>query len=263
MPAFHEGEVWLVGAGPGDPGLMSLYAIYAIQNADVIIYDALVDENCLSLKAQKAKLEFVGKRGGVKSPKQPEITRKIIDYAKQGLKVLRLKGGDPFIFGRGGEEAITLAHKKIKFRIVPGVTAGIGGLAYAGIPATHREINQSVLFLTGHDEKGQLSNRIDWEAVVKAAPVIVMYMATRPFEQIQKHLLNNGRSENESIAFVMHATTKKQKVVISSLGNAIEDMQKYDVKSPAIIVVGEVVDLRPILNWMDDQEIHANESYHG
>jgi len=263
MPTFHAGEVWLVGAGPGDPGLMSLYAIYAIQNADVIIYDALVDESCLSLKAQDAQLEFVGKRGGVKSPKQPEITQKIINYAREGLKILRLKGGDPFIFGRGGEEALALARENIKFRIVPGITAGIGGLAYAGIPATHREINQSVLFLTGHDEKGQLSNRIDWQAVAKAAPVIVMYMATRPFEKIQSHLLQNGRAENEPIAFVMHATTKKQKVVVSNLGRAIEDMQEHDVKSPAIIVVGDVVNLRPILNWVDEQEIQSDEAYHG
>ena len=158
--AFLPGTVWLVGAGPGDPGLLTLHAARAIAEADVIVYDALVNDSILSMARKDVELRFAGKRGGKPSPKQRDISLTLVEYARAGKKVLRLKGGDPFVFGRGGEEALTLVEHGIVFRIVPGISAGIGGLAYAGIPVTHRDINHNVTFLTGHDASGVVPDAV-------------------------------------------------------------------------------------------------------
>jgi uroporphyrin-III C-methyltransferase len=154
LPAFEPGWVWLVGAGPGDPGLLTLHCVNALRQADVVIYDALVDPRVLEHARPGTLVEFAGKRGGKPSPKQRDISLKLVSLARAGHRVCRLKGGDPFVFGRGGEEALALVEAGIPFRVVPGISAGIGGLAYAGIPVTHREINHSVTFLTGHDQSG-------------------------------------------------------------------------------------------------------------
>ena len=156
---------------------MSLLAYHALQNCDTIIYDALVNSDVLRWARPGAQIEFAGKRGGKPSPRQRDISHRLIELARTGRRVLRLKGGDPLIFGRGGEEAAQIAKAGIPFRIVPGISAGIGGLAYAGIPATHRDVNHSVIFLTGHDATGELPANVDWPAVATASPVIVMYMA--------------------------------------------------------------------------------------
>src|SRR6266853_1542650 len=154
LPDFTPGSVWLVGAGPGDPGLLSALALHALDRADVVVYDALVDPRILALAPAGAQLDYAGKRGGRPSPSQPDISARLIRLAREGRRVLRLKGGDPCVFGRGGEEALALAEAAIPFRIVPGITAGIGGLAYAGIPVTHRDINSAVTFVTGHSSCG-------------------------------------------------------------------------------------------------------------
>ena len=156
FPVFEPGTVWLVGAGPGAPGLMSLLAYHAMQNCDIVVYDALVNADILRWVRPGAELEYAGKRGGKPSPQQRDITLRLIDLARAGKRVLRLKGGDPFMFGRGGEESQNLANAGVEFRIVPGITAGVGGLAYAGVPATHRDMNHSVTFLTGHDATGTM-----------------------------------------------------------------------------------------------------------
>ena len=174
LPAFEPGWVWLVGAGPGDPGLLTLHAVNALRQADAVVYDALVDPGVLAHARPAAMVEFAGKRGGKPSPKQRDISLKLIELARAGKRVCRLKGGDPFVFGRGGEEALALVEAGIPFRIVPGISAGIGGLAYAGIPVTHRDINQSVTFLPGHDQTGLTPTAIDWVGVARCAPVIVM-----------------------------------------------------------------------------------------
>src|SRR6516165_8803567 len=157
LPDFEPGHVWLVGACPGDPGLLSVLALHALTGADVVVYDALVDPRILRLARPGAVLDFAGKRGGRPSPSQPDISARLIRLAQDGKRVLRLKGGDPCVFGRGGEEALALVGAGIPFRIVPGITAGIGGLAYAGIPVTHRETNSAVTFLTGHNSDGKMS----------------------------------------------------------------------------------------------------------
>ena len=207
LPELQPGSVWLVGAGPGDPGLLTLHAVNALRQADVIVYDALVNAACLGLAKPGAVLEYAGKRGGKPSAKQRDISLRLVEVAREGKRVLRLKGGDPFVFGRGGEEALTLVEHRVPFRIVPGVTAGIGGLAYAGIPVTHRTVNHSVTFLTGHDSSGIVPDRIDWESVARGSPVIVMYMAMKHIATITEKLLAAGRSANEALAVVSNATT--------------------------------------------------------
>src|SRR5262244_2486525 len=175
LPPFEPGWVWLAGAGPGDPGLLTLLALHGLRRADVVVYDALVGDRILDLAGPDAVREFAGKRGGKPSAKQPDISRRLVQLAREGRRVLRLKGGDPFVFGRGGEEAMALVASGVPFRIVPGVSAGIGGLAYAGIPVTHRDVNSAVAFITGHDSSGVLPDSVDWAALAKGAPVIVVY----------------------------------------------------------------------------------------
>ena len=247
---FLPGHVWLVGAGPGDPGLLTLHAAHALGAADVIVHDALVNEACLALAKPGAVIEYAGKRGGKPSPKQRDISLRLVELARQGKRVLRLKGGDPFVFGRGGEEALTLAAHAIPFRVVPGVTAGIGGLAYAGIPVTHRDTNHSVTFLTGHDATGVMPEAIDWAHVARGAPVIVMYMAMKHVDLITQRLMAHGRSPDEPLAFVCHAATEHQQVLETTLARASADLDASGLEPPAIVVVGEVVRLRSGLDWL-------------
>jgi uroporphyrin-III C-methyltransferase len=250
LPALQPGHVWLAGAGPGDPGLLTLLAVHALRQADVIVHDALVDQSCLAFARPDALMEYAGKRGGKPSARQRDISLRLVELAKEGKRVLRLKGGDPFVFGRGGEEALTLMEHGIAFRIIPGVTAGIGGLAYAGIPVTHREINHAVTFLTGHDSSGLVPDQIDWSAIAKGSPVIVMYMAMKHMGHISQQLITAGRSKDEPLAFVCDASTHRQRVLETTLGEAEAMMHAEGIEPPAIVVVGQVVRLRPSLDWL-------------
>ncbi|AJD41599.1 uroporphyrinogen-III C-methyltransferase [Rhizobium sp. SEMIA 4085] len=250
LPALEPGNVWLVGAGPGDPGLLTLLAAKAMAEADLIIHDALVNEECLMLARPDAVLEYAGKRGGKPSANQRDISLRLVELARSGKRVLRLKGGDPFVFGRGGEEALTLVEHNIPFRIVPGITAGIGGLAYAGIPVTHREINHAVTFLTGHDSSGIVPDAINWEAIGRGSPVIVIYMAMKHIAQISANLIAAGRNPSEPVAFVSNAATIGQQVLETTLGEAPAAVAASGLEPPAIVVVGEVVRLRPSLDWL-------------
>lgn len=250
LPKFEPGHVWLVGAGPGDPGLLTLHAVNALEQADVIVYDALVNEDCLSYADAGATLEYAGKRGGKPSPQQRDISLRLVELAKAGKRVLRLKGGDPFVFGRGGEEALTLVEHGVPFRVVPGITAGIGGLAYAGIPVTHRETNQSVTFLTGHDATGLVPDSMDWTSISKGSSVIVMYMAMKHIALIASRLIAAGRKKSEPIAFVCNATTGEQQVLETTLEYAQIEVERAGLRPPAIVVVGEVVRLRAALDWL-------------
>jgi uroporphyrin-III C-methyltransferase len=250
LPALEPGTVWLVGAGPGDPGLLTLLAAKGLSEADVIVHDALVNEDCLKLAHPDAILEYAGKRGGKPSAKQRDISLRLVELARAGKRVLRLKGGDPFVFGRGGEEALTLVEHRIPFRIVPGITAGIGGLAYAGIPVTHRDVNHAVTFLTGHDSSGIVPDAINWEAIGKGSPVIVMYMAMKHIGQISANLIAAGRAPDEAVAFVCNAATSSQQVLETTLGEAEAAVAASGLEPPAIVVVGEVVKLRSSLDWL-------------
>jgi len=248
LPVFEPGHVWLVGAGPGDPGLLSVLALHALANADVVVYDALVDPRILRLGRLAAVLDHAGKRGGRPSPSQPDISARLIQAARDGNRVLRLKGGDPCVFGRGGEEALALAAAGVPFRIVPGITAGIGGLAYAGIPVTHRDTNSAVTFLTGHNIEGEGPGGLDWAAIARGAPVLVLYMASRHLRSVAGRLISAGRRSEEPIAVISKATTPSQRVFVSTLGEIAATCP--EVEAPAIVVVGEVVRLRAALDWL-------------
>lgn len=250
LPSLDRGWVWLVGAGPGDPGLLTLLALSALQQADAVVYDALVDETILKLARPGAAIIFAGKRGGKPSPRQRDISLRLIELARSGQRVVRLKGGDPFMFGRGGEEALALVDAGIPFRVVPGVTSGTGGLAYAGIPVTHRDVNHAVTFITGHNSGGSLPSDLDWEALSRGSPVLVIYMGLKHLNTIRRALLAAGRSVDEPMAVVTHATTPRQRVLETTLGASAEDVERNAIEAPALIVIGEVVRLRAGLDWL-------------
>lgn len=249
FPQFQPGSVWLVGAGPGAPGLMTLLGFYALQQADAVVYDALVNERVLGWAKAGARIEYAGKRGGRPSARQRDISLRLIELAREGHRVVRLKGGDPLMFGRGAEECQMLREAGVPFRIVPGITAGVGGLAYAGIPATHRDVNQAVLFLTGHDSAGAVPSRVDWRAVATAAPVIVMYMAVKNLAAIAEKLIAFGRAPADPVAIVSNATLPEQSVFETRLGAVGEGGDVAGLPTPALVVIGHVVDLRPALDW--------------
>ena len=253
-PEFLPGWVWMVGGGPGDPGLVTLHALNALQQADIIIYDALVDQSLLRWTRADAKVEYAGKRGGKPSPKQRDISHRLIELSRQHKRVLRLKGGDPFVFGRGGEEAQTLVQAGTKLRIIPGISAGIGGLAYAGIPVTHRDFNQSVTFLSGHDRTGLMPSAIDWHAVSKGSQVIVMYMAIKHMPDICEKLLAAGRDPNEPVAVVKNATRADMQVLETTLTKAHDDITRSGIGAPAIVCIGRVALMRQCLDWIGQLE---------
>ncbi|NVK19605.1 MAG: uroporphyrinogen-III C-methyltransferase [Methylocystaceae bacterium] len=242
FPEFQSGSVWMVGAGPGDAKLLTLYAYHALQQADVIVHDALVSDDILKLAPPDCVLETMGKRGGVKSPKQQDITDRLIELANEKKKVLRLKGGDPFVFGRGAEEALPILKENIPVRIIPGITAGIAGSAYAGVPVTDGACNQVISFVTGHDQSGKVPG-VNWQALAQSSPVIVFYMPMKHIDIIQTELLKAGRDPKEKVCVVSNATTDQQKHIICDLENCFIEIEKSDMKSPAIMIIGPTVDL--------------------
>jgi uroporphyrin-III C-methyltransferase len=241
--------VALVGAGPGDPGLITVAGLERVREADVIVYDRLVNPRLLDHACAEAELIDVGKIPG-ESHDQVAINRLLIEKARAGQRVVRLKGGDPFVFGRGGEEALALVAAAVPFRIVPGITAGIGGLAYAGIPVTHRDTNHAVTFVTGHGVTGDVPDGLDWAALAKGAPVLVFYMALKHLGTIAQNLVDGGRSAQEPAAIVCRATTAQQTVLETSLGEAAGAARNAGLEPPAIFVVGEIVKLRAGLDWL-------------
>eukprot|EP01037_Dinobryon_pediforme_P006221 gene6221-6288_t len=210
LPVFAPGSVWLVGAGPGDIGLLTLHAVNALRQADVLVYDALVSEDILRLAKPDVQLEFAGKRGGRPSHLQKDITQRLIELAREDKRVLRLKGGDPFVFGRGGEEALELVKAGIAFRVVPGITSGIAGLAYAGIPATTRDTNVGVILATGHNAEGTVRAE-DWANMARTGLPIILYMAMTNLAQIVPALQAGGLKSDTPVALVARATTPHQR----------------------------------------------------
>ncbi|UWP90617.1 uroporphyrinogen-III C-methyltransferase [Aliiroseovarius crassostreae] len=246
---MKPGWVWLVGAGPGDPGLLTLHAVNALRQADVIVYDALVQKVILDWARPDAEIIYAGKRGGKPSANQRDISLQLVDHARAGKRVLRLKGGDPFVFGRGGEEGQTLVQHQIPIRIIPGISAGIGGLAYAGIPVTHRDVNQSVTFVTGHDQSGNTPGSLDWGAISKGSQVIVIYMGMKHLGRIRSALIAAGREPEEPVAIVTNATTPEQRVLETTLITCVEDAEAGGFGAPAIICVGRATLMRQALDW--------------
>lgn len=241
FPEFLPGSVWLAGAGPGDPALLTLLAHHGLACADTVVYDALVDERVLSMANPAATLEYAGKRGGQPSVKQADISLRLVALARAGKRVLRLKGGDPFVFGRGAQECEALMAAGIGFRIVPGITAGIGGLAYAGIPVTSRDTNAAVTFITGHTANGEVPDDLDWACLSRGSPVLVIYMGSRHLARISERLMAAGRPPDEPVALISKATTPHQKSVTTTLADCAALLNDRDLKPPLLIVVGPTV----------------------
>ena len=254
---YQGGFVSLVGAGPGDAGLLTLNGLQEIQQADVVLYDALVSDEILSLIRRDAERIFVGKRANGRSVAQEETNQWLLTLAQQGKRVVRLKGGDPFVFGRGGEELEVLAQHQIPFSVVPGITAGIGATAYAGIPLTHRDYAQSVIFVTGH-RKADASD-IEWQTLARSNQTLVIYMGTLKAQVIAEHLQQNGRAANTPIAIISQGTQSTQKTLIGTLANLVELAEKTE--TPALIVVGEVVALHEQLAWFGEDKYHQKQPH--
>lgn len=247
------GEVALVGAGPGDASLLTLAAASLIADCDVVVFDALVSDEVLNRVAVGAELINAGKRGGRPSASQQDICDTLISLAQQGKRVVRLKGGDPFVFGRGGEETRALAEAGILFRVIPGITSGIAAPAMAGIPVTDRSVNATLAFLTGHEASDK--SRMDWQALVEAFPVLVFYMGTRNLPEIARQLLQAGMAETMPVAVLHAVSTRQERQDFGILADVLSGKLKGE--SPAIVVIGEVVASR--CAWrsivMNDKEI--------
>jgi uroporphyrin-III C-methyltransferase len=240
IPVFVPGHVWLAGAGPGDPGLLTLDALAGLAQADVIVHDALVDARVLALAGEQARLEFAGKRGGKPSATQADISQRLVALARGGHRVLRLKGGDPFVFGRGGEEAMALAAAGIPFRIIPGVTAGLAALAAAGIPATLRGVNRAVIFAAGHGA----DENFDWAPLARAGQPIVFYMVMHNLERISAALMQAGMAADTPAAIIASATTPAQRILVATLGQLAAAAREQKIEPPAIVVIGDIVPMR-------------------
>ncbi len=252
FPSFEPGTVWLVGAGPGDPGLMTLLAAHGMGQADVIVYDALVGDGVLSLANPKAELIYAGKRGGKPSQQQSDISELLVKLAGEGKRVLRLKGGDPFVFGRGAEECLRLAAAGITYRVVPGITAGVGGLAYAGIPLTTRGTNTAVTFITGYTAHGGLPD-VNWMALARGSPALIFYMGAPHLAEIAGKLMEAGRQADEPVAIISRATLPEQQVLETTLERCAGDLKVHALAAPTLVVVGEIAALRRDMAWFEEE----------
>jgi uroporphyrin-III C-methyltransferase len=242
------GKVYLVGAGPGDPKLLTVKAVELLKEADVVIYDRLVGESILNLAPEKAEKIYVGKRSGKHEVPQDKITEIIIEKALAGGKIVRLKGGDPFIFGRGGEEAEALVEKGIKFEVVPGISSSVAAPMYAGIPLTHRDYAASVAIITGH-RAGDAEKPINWAKISGAVDTMVILMGIESLEGIVNKLLEHGVKASKPVAIVESGTYPKQRTIISTLGNIVKEAESKQIKPPAVIIIGEVTELGRKLAW--------------
>jgi len=252
---MKKGKVYLIGAGPGDPGLLTIKGKACIEKADVVLYDHLANDALLSYAPPGTELIYAGKIGGAHNREQRQINEILVEKALAGKVVARLKGGDPFIFGRGGEECEALASAGIPFEIVPGITSGIGAPAYAGIPLTHRDVTTSVAFVTGHEHPGKEASEIDWERLSLGSGTVVFYMGMKNLPQIAENLMAHGRSPETPVALIRWGTRPEQEVLVGTLADIAEKAAKAAFKAPAITVVGEVVRLREKLRWFDNRPL--------
>ena len=248
-PVMHPGHVWLAGAGPGDRGHLTLHALCGLIQADIIVYDALVDPGVLELAPAHAVREFAGKRGGRPSVHQADITARLVSLARSGRRVLRLKGGDPYVFGRGAEEVLSLARAAIPFRVIPGLTSGLAGLAAAHIPATVRGVNQAIVLATGHSAEGEADPiaSLDWAALARLGQPIVLYMAVRALDEIARRLIEGGMDSRTPACAISNAASQAQQVRTATLGTLAGSLREAPLPTPAIIVVGHIVTVRQAL----------------
>jgi uroporphyrin-III C-methyltransferase len=246
------GKVYIVGAGPGDPELITIKAARLIGSADVILYDRLVSEETISLAKEGCELIYVGKHPGESSTTQERINEMLVEKAQEGGSIVRLKGGDPFLFGRGGEEAQVLSREGISYEVVPGITSAISVPAYAGIPVTQRHIASSVAFITGHEASTKTKGTVEWERIAQSVDTLVVMMGIRNLGNIVERLINGGRDPKTPVAIIEKGTTKLQKTITGTLETIEVKARIEGIKPPAITIIGKVVNLREELRWIDD-----------
>jgi len=250
-----KGKVYLVGSGPGDPGLITVKGLNCILKADVIVYDFLASPVLVNQNSTNAELIYVGKRSSDHTLSQDKINELLVSKAKQGKIVTRLKGGDPFIFGRGGEEAEILAQEHIPFEIVPGISSGIAAPTYAGIPLSHRQYTSTISFITGHEDPTKESTNINWASLAKGIGTLVFFMGVKNLKNIIQNLIQNGKSPQTPVAIIRWGTTPKQTTIYGTCQDIEQKVRTAGLKPPAIIVIGEVVELRKNLNWFESRPL--------
>jgi len=243
------GKVFIVGAGPGDPKLITLKAVESIKSADVVLYDRLVSKKIVAMIPKRAEKMYVGRDVGDDYKHQDTTNDMMVKFAKKNKIVVRLKGGDPFIFGRGGEEAEFLRKHKVKYEIIPGITSGIGSAEYSGIPLTHRKFASSVVFVTGHEDAKKSEGVVDWKRLAKAVDTIVIMMGLSRLDVISKKLISGGLSKNTPVAVIQNGTTDEHRMIKGTLSNISKKISEAKIKPPSIIVVGKVVNLSDKIGW--------------
>jgi uroporphyrin-III C-methyltransferase len=244
-----KGKVYLVGAGPGDPKLITLRAVELLKIADVVLYDRLVSKKILAMVPKKAKKVYVGRDVGDDYLHQDSTNDLMVKYAKTKKNIVRLKGGDPIIFGRGGEEAEYLQKKKIKFEIIPGITSGIGSATYAGIPLTHRKFASSVVFVTGHEDLQKSKDKVPWKKLAKSVDTIVIMMGLSRIGIICKQLIEGGMNKKTPVAVIQEGTTPQQKMITGNVSNISKLVTQKKIRPPSIIIIGKVVNLSKTIGW--------------
>lgn len=244
-----KGKVFIVGAGPGDPKLITLKAVEAIKSADVVLYDRLVSDKIIQMIPKKAKKMYVGRDVGDDYKHQDTTNDLMVKFARNHKDVVRLKGGDPFIFGRGGEEAEFLKRHKVKYEIIPGITSGIGSAEYSGIPLTHRDFASSVVFVTGHEDAMKTKEVVDWKKLARAVDTIVIMMGLSRLEIISKKLISGGLQKNTPVAVIQNGTTDQHRMIKGNLNNISKKVSQAKIKPPSIIIIGKVVDLSKKIGW--------------
>jgi uroporphyrinogen III methyltransferase/synthase len=244
--------IYLVGSGPGDPGLFTLKGVRCLQEADAVVYDRLAPRALLGYARPEAEKIYVGKKPGDSTMSQEEINDLLVEKGRAGMTVVRLKGGDPYIFGRGGEEALALKRAELPFEVVPGVTSGVAAPAYAGIPVTHRNVSTSVAFVAGHEDPTKGSSDVDWERLANGADTLVLYMGVGRLEEISKELIAAGKSRETPVACVRWGTVPEQRTVTGTLEDIADRVAEAGLRPPAVVVVGDVVALREEgLEWYE------------
>jgi uroporphyrin-III C-methyltransferase len=243
------GKVYLVGAGPGDPGLITLRAVELIKKADVVLYDRLVSKKILAMIPKHTESIYVGRDVGDDTTHQDSTNEMMVKYAQLKKSIVRLKGGDPIIFGRGGEEAEFLKSFNVKYEIIPGITSGIGSATYAGIPLTHRQFASSVVFVTGHEDPEKKTEVVKWKKLAKSVDTIVIMMGLSRIEMISRKLIEGGMDKNMPVAVIQNGTTPKQKILKGTISNIANKIKQNKIKPPTNIIIGRVVDLSDIIGW--------------
>ncbi|HKU32721.1 MAG TPA: uroporphyrinogen-III C-methyltransferase [Candidatus Nitrosotalea sp.] len=244
-----KGKVFIVGAGPGDPKLITLKAVEAIKSADVVLYDRLVSKKIIAMIPKSASSVYVGRDVGDDYKHQDTTNELMVKYAKTKRNVVRLKGGDPFMFGRGGEEAEFLRERGVKYEIIPGITSGIGSAEYSGIPLTHRDYASSVVFVTGHEDAKKTQGTVNWKKLAKSVDTIVIMMGLSRLEVISKNLISGGLAKNTPVAVIQNGTTEDHKMLKGTLANIAKKVKDAKVRPPSIIIIGKVVSLSDKIGW--------------